>query len=80
MVYLVFLIVIIQIENLRQLLPVMVFIHGGGYDTGMNYEYPGYFLARNEVVIVVINYRLGVLGRFNRSCYCGNLPQIRYFR
>jgi carboxylesterase type B len=45
-------------------LPVMVFIHGGGYTSGDNSaaQYgPHYFLDK-DIVLVAINYRLGVLG------------------
>ncbi|GFO18162.1 carboxylic ester hydrolase [Plakobranchus ocellatus] len=45
------------------LLPVMVFIHGGGYFLGVGSTYNGTMLARRgDVVVVTINYRLGVLG------------------
>ncbi|CAH1284621.1 unnamed protein product [Diabrotica balteata] len=44
--------------------PVMVFIHGGGYHEGRNGPDtlgPEYLLTE-DVVLVVINYRLGILG------------------
>eukprot|EP00548_Thalassiothrix_antarctica_P021206 CAMPEP_0194186680 /NCGR_PEP_ID=MMETSP0154-20130528/47914_1 /TAXON_ID=1049557 /ORGANISM="Thalassiothrix antarctica, Strain L6-D1" /LENGTH=630 /DNA_ID=CAMNT_0038905899 /DNA_START=115 /DNA_END=2007 /DNA_ORIENTATION=+ len=47
------------------LLPVMVFIHGGAFTTGAGSAppYDGANLAGNEnVVVVTINYRLGVFG------------------
>ena len=46
------------------LLPVMVFIHGGAYlmGSGSQVAYRGEHLARRGVVVVTINYRLGVLG------------------
>jgi para-nitrobenzyl esterase len=42
----------------------MVWIHGGGYFSGASDEqrHDGTALARHGVVVVVINYRLGVLG------------------
>ncbi len=45
-------------------LPVMVWIHGGGYTVGHSYEStPGQHLAkRGDVVVVSMNYRLGALG------------------
>jgi para-nitrobenzyl esterase len=45
-------------------LPVMVWIHGGGLErgTGSASGYDGENLARKGVVVVTINYRLGVLG------------------
>ncbi|RZJ27628.1 MAG: carboxylesterase family protein, partial [Brevundimonas sp.] len=44
--------------------PVMVWIHGGALVTGSSKEtlYDGARLAREGVVVVSINYRLGVLG------------------
>jgi para-nitrobenzyl esterase len=54
--------------------PVMVWIHGGGFTTGSAADkvplttdflwYPGQFFAERGVVLVSINYRLGVLGFF----------------
>jgi para-nitrobenzyl esterase len=45
-------------------LPVMVWIHGGGYAGGANSEprHNGEFLPLEGVVLVTINYRLGVFG------------------
>ncbi len=45
-------------------LPVMVFIHGGGFVFGAGSEapYDGTGLASHGVVLVTLNYRLGVLG------------------
>jgi para-nitrobenzyl esterase len=45
-------------------LPVMVWIHGGGYQVGASHEprHDGVSLARRGVVLVTINYRLGVFG------------------
>ena len=44
--------------------PVMIFIHGGGFDSGMNSESPfdGSGLAGRGIVTVFINYRVGPLG------------------
>jgi para-nitrobenzyl esterase len=45
-------------------LPVMVWIHGGGFNFGASSqaEYHGANLARKGVVVVTLNYRLGPLG------------------
>jgi para-nitrobenzyl esterase len=45
-------------------LPVMVWIHGGAFVTGSGSDeiYDGAALARQGVVVVTFNYRLGVLG------------------
>ena len=46
-------------------LPVMVWIHGGAFVTGSGADLDGARLAlRGNVVIVSVNYRLGVLGFF----------------
>ncbi|KAK7482264.1 hypothetical protein BaRGS_00026507, partial [Batillaria attramentaria] len=44
------------------LLPVMVWIHGGGFYQGTGSNYDGTQLAAQGVVVVTINYRLGALG------------------
>ena len=44
-------------------LPVMVFIHGGGFSFGAGNDYDGSVLAQKYgVVAVTVNYRLGALG------------------
>lgn len=46
-----------------QSLPVMVWIHGGGFVNGSGDIYDARWLvARGDVVVVTLNYRLGVLG------------------
>ncbi len=46
--------------------PVMVFIHGGGFDSGANSEsaFDGEVLAKRGIVTVFIQYRVGVFGYF----------------
>lgn len=50
-------------------LPVMVFVHGGGYLLGSSATplYDGAALARRGCVYVSVNYRLGALGCFDLS-------------
>ena len=45
-------------------LPVLVWIHGGGFQGGSGYHpyYEGEEFARHGVVVVTFNYRVGVLG------------------
>ena len=45
-------------------LPVMVWIHGGGFVAGSGSEhcYDGMNLARQDVIVITLNYRLGPLG------------------
>ena len=51
-------------NNNKDLLPVMVWIHGGGFytDSSSNPLYNGENISKQEVVFISINYRLGVLG------------------
>ncbi|XP_005098829.1 cocaine esterase [Aplysia californica] len=44
------------------LLPVMVFIHGGGYNSGSGSSYDASYVAAKGVVFVTINYRLDLFG------------------
>jgi para-nitrobenzyl esterase len=44
--------------------PVMVWIHGGSHRTGAGWVYDGTNFARDGVILVSINYRLGPLGYF----------------
>jgi para-nitrobenzyl esterase len=44
--------------------PVMVWIHGGGNSTGAAWVYDGQAFARDGVVLVTVNYRVGPLGFF----------------
>lgn len=74
--------------------PVLLFIHGGGFDSGANCENPfdGAGFARRGIVTVFINYRVGVLGylcheqlqrRFGRDGNFGlddQLTAIRWVR
>ena len=55
-----------SIEEAAELRPVMFYIHGGNmqYGVGSMPMYDGRILASAGVVVVVVNYRLGYLGRF----------------
>ena len=46
--------------------PIMLWVHGGGgyLGAGSLKTYDGTFFARNGVILVSINYRLGMLGQF----------------
>lgn len=49
-------------------LPVMVWIHGGGNTVGTGNLYEGHHLAGSQdVILVSINYRLGLLGWFSHE-------------
>jgi para-nitrobenzyl esterase len=51
-------------KRAKDRLPVMVWIHGGGFIAGATVEklYHGEYLARKGVVVVTIGYRIGLLG------------------
>ncbi len=57
-------------------LPVMIWIHGGGYTAGGASEprHDGQFLAHHNVVIVTLNYRLGILGFFAHAELAAESP------
>jgi para-nitrobenzyl esterase len=48
----------------RKKLPVAIWIHGGAFDHGYSYEKPfdGDAWASRDVILVTVNYRVGVLG------------------
>ena len=56
----------IPAKNAKAKVPVMVWIHGGGFIAGASSEprQDGAVLARQGVVIVSMNYRLGIFGFF----------------
>lgn len=54
-------------ENTKKL-PVMYWIHGGGNDSGTGMLFQGHHLAgEKEVIVVTINYRVGILGWFSHD-------------
>ena len=56
--------------------PVYVWIHGGAFVTGSGSSYDGSEMAqRGDIVVVIINYRVGVLGFVNFGEVLG-LPDI----
>lgn len=52
-------------------LPVMVYLHGGGYVAGAAHQYQPHVLLDHQVVIVVPQFRLGTLGK--------EVPRIVFF-
>ncbi|CEF63325.1 Carboxylesterase, type B domain-containing protein [Strongyloides ratti] len=53
-------------KNTNELLPVLVWIHGGGYSVGSSnlYNYKNLIdsFANQDIIVVSINYRLGIFG------------------
>ena len=58
-------------------LPVMVWIHGGGFwgGSGNDFDDQGALLAKKGVVVVTFNYRLGVFGFFGSPELSSESPQ-----
>ncbi|KAK3882432.1 hypothetical protein Pcinc_013184 [Petrolisthes cinctipes] len=52
----------IKAKHRDERLPVMVFIHGGGFLFGSAEEYLPHVLLDHQIVLVVMQYRLGVMG------------------
>merc|ERR1719369_428358 len=48
-----------------QSLPVLVFFHGGGMMLGAGDQYMPHFLMDHQVIVVTVNFRLGLLGFFS---------------
>ena len=60
-----------------ELLPVLLFIHGGSNVVGMGAMLDGDILAAHEEIIVIsFNYRLDVLGKF--FCFSVKISSILY--
>ncbi|KAI3387609.1 hypothetical protein SNEBB_000174 [Seison nebaliae] len=51
--------------------PVVVFIHGGKFDSGSARLYNGFNLAQRDIVVVTFNYRLGPLGFLSTESISG---------
>jgi para-nitrobenzyl esterase len=51
-----------KIGGIRDLRPVMVWIHGGALVTGESNDYDPTAFVKDGVIVVTINYRLGILG------------------
>ena len=68
-------------SNTQTRLPVLFWMHGGGFGSGAGWLYDGSTVAqRNDVVVVTINYRLGALGYLTSPALDaeqGNSGQLR---
>jgi para-nitrobenzyl esterase len=61
----------------KRALPVMVWLHGGSNTVGSGTQstYDGGSLTRRDVVLVTLNYRLGVMGFFSHPELTAESPQ-----
>jgi para-nitrobenzyl esterase len=55
--------------GVRDLRPVMVWIHGGALVTGESDDYDPTVLVQDGVIVVTVNYRLGALGFLAHSAF-----------
>lgn len=67
----------------HQTLPVFVYIHGGGFTSGSGEVplYDGEALARRDIIVITINYRVGVFGFFAHPALtqeAGNHPPSNF--
>ena len=68
--------------DLKAKKPVMLWLHGGGFDSGTSAWNPGMRLAHKDVVVVSINHRLNILGFLDLSAvsekykYSGNVGML----
>ena len=53
--------------DLKAKKPVMLWLHGGGFDSGTSAWNPGMRLAQKDVVVVSVNHRLNILGFLDLS-------------
>jgi acetyl esterase/lipase len=56
-------VLIVQVDNATSGLPVMVYIHGGSFILGSAQEFWPNYLLEKDIVLVVPQYRLGLLGK-----------------
>jgi len=62
--------------------PVIVWLHGGGFDSGSSAWDPGMQLAKKDVVVVSVNHRLNIIGFLDLSTcgekykYSGNVGML----
>lgn len=51
-------------------MPVIVFLHGDSYEWSSGNPYDGTVLAGfGEVIVITLNYRLGILGKFQQYIF-----------
>lgn len=63
--------------NETEKLPVMIFIHGESYEVGTGNAYDGSVLASyGGVIVITVNYRLGVLGKQSYSLCRSNFRRF----
>nr|AFO65061.1 esterase [Helicoverpa armigera] len=46
----------------NNLLPILVWFHGGGFAFGSSGEYGGQYLVKHDIIVITVNYRQGAYG------------------
>jgi len=46
-------------------LPIVIWFHGGGFQSGHSGQFDATNLMSEEIIVIVIQYRLGIMGFFN---------------
>ncbi|CAH0696392.1 unnamed protein product [Spodoptera exigua] len=55
----------------NNLMPILVWFHGGGFAFGSGGEYGGKYLVKKNIIVITVNYRLGAYGFL-----CLDNPQV----
>lgn len=56
-----------QQKKAEEKVAVMVWLHGGGFFSGGGHEYLPYVLMNHDIVLVVLQFRLGTLGKSHNT-------------
>lgn len=57
-------------DDIGTIMPAIILIHGESYEWNSGNPYDGSILASyGHVIVVTINFRLGILGKFNNFVY-----------
>ncbi|ROM50793.1 carboxylesterase/lipase family protein [Pseudomonas rhodesiae] len=68
-----------KLHKVSAKLPVMVWIHGGGLGTGSGNDYDATRLVAKNVIVVTMNYRVGVFGFFSHPAInAEDHPNVNY--
>lgn len=65
--------------NHKPLLPVMVYVHGGGYYQNSAVEHCPNYLLDHDIILVTLQYRLGPLGTWQYSVLVISYPILAFY-
>ena len=46
-------------------MPILIWFHGGGFQSGHGGQYDASNLISDEIIVVIVQFRLGIMGFFN---------------